>query len=290
MKYGIYYAYWERKWGCDYRKYIKKVSELGFDILEISCAGLKEMSEDKIKLLNECRLQYGIRLTAGYGPKISENIASEDDKVVEAGIQFWKEVFPRLHSLGIDTVGGGLYGYWPVDYTKPICKEEDVARSISNMKKLADIALEYHINLCMEVLNRHEGYMLNTADECIDYVTKVDKENVKVMLDTYHMCLEENDMSQAILKAGSLLGRLHVGENNRKLPGEGTVIDWGKIGDALREIDYQGDIVMEPFVIRGGEVGRDIRIWRDMVDDVSEKSLDTAAEKSLRYLKKIFAR
>lgn len=288
MKYGIYYAYWEKSWGCDYRKYVKKVRELGFDILEISCAGLKEMLAEEIEELNKCRQEYGIRLTAGYGPKKSENIADEDLRIVETGFQFWRETFPVMKQLGINTVGGGLYGYWPVDYTKPINKEADITRSINNMRKLADMANEYEIELCMEVLNRHEGYMLNTAEECVRYVEAVGRPNVKVMLDTYHMCLEEDDMLQPILKAGKLLGRLHVGENNRRLPMDETIIDWKKIGTALRQIGYQGDVVMEPFVIRGGEVGRDIRIWRDMVNDTSELALDEAARKSLIYLKQTF--
>ena len=45
MKYGIYYAYWEKQWGADYEPYIEKVSRLGFDILEVSCAGMKDMSD-----------------------------------------------------------------------------------------------------------------------------------------------------------------------------------------------------------------------------------------------------
>lgn len=51
MKYGIYYAYWEKQWGADYLKYVKKVKDQGFDILEISCAGLKDMPKEEIEKL-----------------------------------------------------------------------------------------------------------------------------------------------------------------------------------------------------------------------------------------------
>ena len=51
MKYGIYYAYWEKQWGADYLKYVKKVKDQGFDILEISCAGLKDMPHIKMNLV-----------------------------------------------------------------------------------------------------------------------------------------------------------------------------------------------------------------------------------------------
>lgn len=289
MKYGIYYAFWERTWGADYDPYIDKMAKLGFDILEISCAGLKDMPEDKIKALKEHADEKGIALTGGYGPKASESLASEDPAVVENGIRFWSETFPVLEKLGITTVGGGLYGYWPADYTKPFDKEADLDRSIKNMKKVADIAADYGITtLGMEVLNRHEGYMINSAKECVAYCEAVDKPNVKVHLDTYHMLLEEDSFTDAILTAGSRLGHVHVGENNRKLPGQGHIIDWNEIGEALRKVNYQGAVVMEPFVIHGGEVGRDIRLWRDLFDDVSEERLDRDAAESVKFIRRVF--
>ena len=287
MKYGIYYAYWEKQWGADYERYIDKVSALGFDILEISCAGLSELTEKDIDRLNEARKRTGIILTGGYGPKASENLSSADREITDNGFRFWKDTFPVMEKLGITSVGGGLYGYWPVDYTKPFSKEAELERSISNMRKLADMAAEYGITtMGMEVLNRHEGYLINTSRECVDYVKAVDRKNVKVMLDTYHMLLEENSFTEAIQTAGKYLGHLHAGENNRKVPGQGHMIDWNEIGSALKNTGYNGNIVMEPFVIQGGEVGRDIRVWRDLLEDTSETKLDQEARESLLFLKK----
>ncbi len=289
MKYGIYYAYWEKKWGVDYYPYIDKVADLGFDVLEISCAGLKDMAEDEIKRLKEHADERGIQMTGGYGPKASQSLASADPAVVENGISFWKETFSVLEKLGIDTVGGGLYGYWPADYTKPFDKAGDVDRSINNMRKVADIAADYGIKtLGMEVLNRHEGYMLNTAKEALAYCKAVDRPNVKIHLDTYHMLLEEDSFTEAIQTAGEYLGHVHVGENNRKLPGQGHIINWNEIGEALRSVNYDGAVVMEPFVIHGGEVGRDVRIWRDLFDDITQEQLNTDAAESVKYLRSVF--
>ena len=102
------------------------------------------------------------------------------------------------------------------------------------------------------------------------------------------MNMEEDDFAEAILTAGKKLGHVHVGENNRKLPGQGHIIPWEKIGEALRKIEYQGAVVMEPFVICGGQVGKDIRIWRNLKDDCSEAVLDQEAAESVQYLRKIF--
>lgn len=288
MKYGIYYAYWEKQWGADYLKYVKKVKDLGFDILEISCAGLKETAKAEIEKLKACKNEYGIMLTGGYGPKAIENIASEDSTIVRNSFAFWKDTFKVLAELDIHQVGGGLYSYWPVDYTKPIDKAADLDRSITNMKELAKMAEEYDITLGMEILNRHEGYLLNTAAEGVAYVDAVGADNVKIMLDTYHMSMEEDSFVDAILTAGHRLGHLHVGENNRKLPGQGTMIPWEEIGEALHKVNYDGTVVMEPFVIDGGEVGRDIRVWRKLKEDCSEATLDREAAESLKYLRDVF--
>lgn len=289
MKYGIYYAYWAKSWGVDYRPYVVRAADAGFDCLEISCAGLKDMSDTAAMELKKFADDHGITLTGGYGPRPEENIASKDEAVADNGIRFWKDTFPVLEKLGITAVGGGLYGYWPVDYSKPVDKAGDLDRSIRNMKRVAAMAKEHGITtLGMEVLNRHEGYLLNTAKEAVAFVKAVDQPNVRIHLDTYHMLLEEDSFTEAIHTAGSYLGHFHVGENNRKLPGQGTIIPWKEIGQALKDVHYNGAIVTEPFVMDGGEVGRDIRVWRKLLEDTSDERLDKDAAESVRFMHSIF--
>ena len=67
MKYGIYFAYWEKEWNVDQKKYISKVKDLGFDILEISCAMLKNISKDELLEMKKMAEDAGVMLTAGYG-------------------------------------------------------------------------------------------------------------------------------------------------------------------------------------------------------------------------------
>ena len=190
--------------------------------------------------------------------------------------------------MDIHTIGGGIYSYWPVDYSKPIDKEGDWARSVANVKKVGKIAGECGVDYCLEVLNRFEGYILNTSEEAVRFVKEVDVPAVKVMLDTFHMNIEEDSMIDAILTAGDLLGHFHVGENNRRVPGKGN-FPWPEIGKALHRIGYDKNVVMEPFVIGGGEVGSDIKIWRDLSHGASQERLDEDARNSVAYLRNVFA-
>ena len=288
MKYGIYYAYWEHQWGGDYLQYARKVGKLGFEILEISCAGLAEAAPQKLRDLAAAASDNGIGLSGGYGPRPEENLASAEAAVVNNAFEFWKRTFDALARLGITNVGGGLYSYWPVDFGKPFDKEEDLKRSIDGMKKLGALAAGFNIVLGMEALNRFEGYLINTAEEAVSYVKAVGRDNVKVMLDTFHMNIEESSIIEAIKTAGPHLGHFHIGEPNRLPPHAGSRMDWPAIGRALNEIGYQGAVVMEPFVLRGGQVGKDIRVWRDLAPS-GEAELDEAARQSAAFIRESFS-
>lgn len=287
MKYGIYFAYWAREWDVDYLPFIPLVKKLGFDILEISCAALKNSSKERLSELSRAAKDAGVELTAGYGPGPQENLGSSDPAVIRNAVAFYRDILDKLSCMGITTIGGGIYSYWPVDYSKPIEKQRDWDESVKNVRTVGKIAGDYGINYCLEVLNRFEGYLLNTCREALEFVEQVDVPAVKIMLDTFHMNIEEDNMLDAIRLAGDRLGHFHVGENNRRLPGQGTM-PWRQIGEALHQIHYDKAVVMEPFVMPGGQVGRDIKVWRSMCADTSQESLDRQAQQSVQYLREIF--
>ena len=282
MKYGIYYSYWQDSWSADFVKYIEKAARLGFDILEINASSLADCSDREISEVKKRVSDNNIILTAGYGPKPEHNVADENAR--SGALNWYKRVFEAMDKLDIRVIGGAIYSYWPVDYSKKINKSEDLRKSIEGTRQLAAIAKECGVTICCEVLNRFENYLLNTAAEAVAFVKEVACDNVKVMLDTFHMNIEEDSFAAAIREVGPYLGHFHLGEANRRLPGEGRM-PWTEIMDALIDIDYQGYAVMEPFVKRGGEVEVDIKIWRDLLEDTSEEKLDKAAANSVSFLK-----
>ncbi|GHT78013.1 D-psicose 3-epimerase [Spirochaetia bacterium] len=290
MKYGIYFAYWTKEWRADYKKYIDKVSNLGFDVLEISCAALKDqyVTDSELFDLRDYAKEKGITLTAGYGPTKEQNLSSSDVHVVNKAKSYFKELLGKLNKLDIRLLGGGLYSYWPVDFSLPIDKPGDWKRAVENIREIALIAKDCGVVLGMEVLNRYEGYLLNTCEEAIKFVDAVGSSNVKIMLDTFHMNIEEDNMAEAIRMAGDKLGHLHLGEQNRRVPGKGC-IPWNDIGHALRDIRYTGAVVMEPFVMSGGTIGSEIKVWRNLLTDANETILDRDARGALEFVKHVFS-
>ena len=201
MKYGIYYAYWEHEWTADYLRYIKKAAGLGFDILEIAATPLTEYSDAQLSELRSCAEYYGVELTCGHGPHADQNLASSDPEIRKNAKGYYINLLSRLQKLNIRTLGGGIYSYWPVDFSKPIDKEGDWERSMRGVREVGRVAGECGVSFCLEVLNRFEGYLLNTAAEGAEFVRQVGLPSVKVMLDTFHMNIEEDSFGAAIRTA-----------------------------------------------------------------------------------------
>lgn len=289
MKYGIYAPYWTHEWTSDYEYYIPKVKKLGFDVLEISCAAMLEkyVTTEQLLDLRHCAEDNGVILTAGYGPTKEQNICSRDPEIVSRALTFFQELLPKLKLMNIHILGGGLYTYWPLDPSLPVDKEGDLERAITNMRVLSKTAEDCDVVLGMEVLNRFEGYMINTCEECKAFIDAVGSSHVRIMLDTFHMNIEEDNIAAAIRYAGSDLCHLHLGEQNRRVPGKG-MLPWQEIGQALRDIDYQGVAVMEPFVLSGGSIGEQIKVWRDLVPNATEEMLDRDAKGAVKFVRHVF--
>ena len=152
------------------------------------------------------------------------------------------------------------------------------------MREIIKVAEDNGVTYCVEAVNRFETCLINTAQEALDYVAEVDSPNIGVLLDTYHMNIEENSIGDAIRLVGDKLTSFHTGENNRTAPGRGH-LNWDEIFGALAEIGYKNRIVCEPFVMQGGEVGRDIKVFRDLLENPTEERIDAEAKYILDFEK-----
>lgn len=287
MKVGTYFAYWANEWKVSYFDYLQKAKNCGFDVLEIS-TGILDLKDSEIKELRDRAKDMGLILTMGFGPPKEYDMSSSDESVRRHGIEHMKRVFQVMDKADIRKIGGAIYAYWPADFSQPIDKLKALEQSIKSTKELADTAQNYAIDINCEVLNRFEQYLLNDAAEGVAFVRAVDKPNVKVMLDTFHMNIEEDDFAPAIRSCEGLLGHFHIGEANRKVPGPGRM-PWQDIAQALKDINYDGYVVMEPFVLPGGGVGQDIKVWRDLSDQADAAKLDEDIAASVRFVRETFA-
>jgi D-psicose/D-tagatose/L-ribulose 3-epimerase len=278
---GIYYAYWANDWDADFVPFIHKVKSLGFDILEVNAGTVTRMSHAERDRLKHAARDAGIELTYCIGMLPQHDIASEDASVRRAGIAFLQEMAQMLEYMGHRQLGGIIYSSWPGKLPPGAEKQTAVDRSVVSMREAAKAAESCGAQFNVEPVNRFEQYVMNTAAEALDYVQRVGSPACKILLDTFHLNIEEDNIRTAILTAGPELGHFHIGETNRRAPGRGRM-PWGEIFGALREINYAGAVTMEPFLMPGGEVGRDISVFRDLRDGLD---LDEEAVRARKFVR-----
>ncbi|MBL8130370.1 MAG: sugar phosphate isomerase/epimerase [Anaerolineae bacterium] len=281
-KIGIYYAYWTHEWDADFHPFIDKVADIGFDILETNAGTVARMTAEERRSLRSHADARGIALTYCIGLPHEFDIASPDATTRRKGISYLVQMAKSVGEMGGGKVGGIIYSSWPMNMPKGESdKRPYLERSIASMKEAAKAAEDNNVIFNVEVVNRFEQFLLNTCAEAVSYVGAVGSPNVKILLDTFHLNIEEDFVGEAIIRAGDSLGHLHIGENNRMPPGYGH-IPWTEIGAALRQIHYTGDVVMEPFLMPGGQVGADIKVYRDLSVGLD---LDEEARKALLFMR-----
>jgi D-psicose/D-tagatose/L-ribulose 3-epimerase len=283
-KIGIYYAYWTHEWDADFHPFVDKVAKLGFDLLEVNGGTVARMTPQERQRLKAHADAAQVALSYCVGLPHDYDIASENRSVRAQGIAFLRQMAEAIGEIGGGMLSGIIYGSWPATLPAGATDRRPyVERSIASMKEAIKAAEDHNVIFNMEVVNRFEQFMLNTSAEAIAYVEAVGSPNAKILLDTFHMNIEEDFVGDAIVQAGDKLGHFHVGENNRMPPGFGH-IPWTEIGAALRKINYQGAVVMEPFLMPGGQVGRDIKVFRDLSVNLD---LDDQARKAMLFMRGI---
>lgn len=225
-----------------------------------------EFTVSQLKEICAAAREYDMELTLNLGPPKDKNVASKNRKIREAGIDYLCSIIRRMKYLDAKTFIGVLYSCWPCDFSD-VDQEGDWERSVESMKRVAKAAEEEGVTLCMEVVNRFDSYLINDCDRGLQYL---------------------DDVAEAFYKAGSRLGHVHAGEANRKLPGMGKTIPWEKIGKALRDIHYDGAVIMEPFLLTGGTIGPQLGVWRDLSGGADEKQMDLYLKEAVRFLRKNF--
>ncbi len=287
-KLGIFVNFWEKSWTINYKYYIDKMVKLGFDILEFQAQPLLEMTNEECRAIKKYADERGIKLSYSLGLNKLYDVANRDRYVRAGGVKYLSEIVEKIAVMEGELFSGVTYCGWgvPDHFVDEKEKEDLFNRSVDSMQQVMKVAEREGVTVCCEAVNRFESPLVNTAKEAIRYADMVGSPNIGIHLDTYHMNIEEDSIGDAIRLVGKRMRHFHTGENNRNVPGRGH-LDWDEIFKALKDIDYKNDIVSEPFLQMGDEVGYDIRVWRQILENPTEQRLDDAAVELLNFTKKM---
>jgi D-psicose/D-tagatose/L-ribulose 3-epimerase len=278
---GMHYGYWTQYWGSEPLQFVKRAKKCGFDILEVNAPKVARMNDAERDALKSAIADIGLSLTYSIGMTADMDLVSEDTATRRKGIAFLQQVARAMKHMGGTVLAGINYSSWPRKLLPDEDKQTLTDRAIEGVREAIKAAEDNDVIFCVEVVNRFEQFIMNTAAEGIAFAERVGSPNCKILLDTFHMNIEEDSLRGSIVEAGKWLGHFHLGETNRRPPGRGR-IPWSEIFGALREINYQGAVVMEPFLLPGGEVGRDISVYRDLLGSAD---LDEEAARSVQFVR-----
>lgn len=276
-KLGVHALVWEKGWSHDEcARAIAKTAEVGFDLIEIPA--LDPGSIDAAFTRRQLE-KAGIGATSSLGLDADTDISSNDRDKEARGQARLEAAVAMARDVGATHVCGILESAFQ-KYAVPTTAE-GVKRSVEVLQRVAEVAARSGITLGLEVVNRYESNVLNTASQAVEMCRRIGAPNVKVHLDVYHMNIEESDIGQAILDTGDHLGYFHTGDSHRGYMGSGS-IDLAGVFRAVVKSGYAGPITFESFSSRvvGQPLEGILGIWRNLWED----SHDLAAH-ALMYTK-----
>ena len=252
-----------------------RVKAMGFDLLELGVEAPGQWDPARTAEVLAAK-GLGASVCAAMGP---DRDLTDPDLV--AGTQeYVRYCIDAVATLGGNVVAGPLYTpvgkTWQMDAAE---RARTVDRLVAALRPLADYAGERGVRLAVEPLNRFETSFLNTAEQVMEVVDRIDSPAVGVLLDTFHMNIEEKDPAAAIRLVGDKLVHFHACGSDRGAPGADHIA-WESIAGALRDTGYDGALVIESFTPDNQTIARAAATWRPLA-----ASQDALAEEGLAFLR-----
>ena len=255
----------------------QKVADLGYDLIEV-CV------EDPVLLtaagINEAAAQTGLRvgICGAFGP--DRDLSHEDPARRAAGVAYVRTCVDLAAAVGSPHVAGPMYSTTgKTRMLPPAARRQQREWAAESIREVADYAGERSVRLAIEPLNRFETDLINTVEQALELCDSVDRPNVGLLLDTFHMNIEEKSIPDAIRAAKERLFHIQVSENDRGTPGSGHV-PWAEFFAVLAEVGYDGQIVVESFLPTVAEIARAVSLWRPVAP-----SMDALAADGIAFLK-----
>ncbi len=282
MKYGVNTFVWVSP--CTTQAAIElapHVKELGFDILELSI--------ENPALIDVARVKKAVKdnqlepiVCGAFG--LDRNLCSPDLRIVENAKAYIRWLIDAAAELGSPLVCGPMYSAVGKDHLEDEnARKNEWDLAVAGVQEMAQYAQPKGVRLALETLNRFETDMLNVVSQGLEFINQTGMDNVGFHLDTFHMHLEEKNSGDAIRAAGKKIFHFHACENDRGVPGTGQV-HWNVVARALKDVGYDGPVVIESFTSQVKEIARAVCIWREIAP-----SQDAIAAEGLKFLKSLLS-
>lgn len=253
-----------------------KIARMGFDVVEIAVEDPALIDVQAVKQGLE-RYNLKANICGAFGP--SRDLTNEDPAVHQQCFGYIEACLDICVAVGTGFFGGPMYSaVGKARMVPPEQRQREWDLAVTNLRKVSEQAAARGLQIALEPLNRFESDLVNTAEDVLRMVKDINHPAAKIMLDGFHMSIEERNIEQAIRTAGSQLIHLQVSENYRGTPGTGQT-PWQDYRTGLEAINYTGTVTIESFTPDNKELAGAVCFWHPMADNQDEFATD-----GLRFL------
>lgn len=277
MKFGLNTFLFQSPFTNDSFHLIRKFRDWGFDSIEIAVEDVAHVNPSLLKKALDDNGMICGSVCAALGPGRDLRGSQSDQNT---GLDYMKGLLDMMPLFGSPVLVGPLYS--AVGRAEPRGDEEykrQWSLVVKNLQQLASFAGERNIKLAIEPLNRYETDFINTCAQALKLVKDIGHDAAGLLLDTYHMNIEEKNSAAAIRAAAGKLYHFHACGCDRGTPGNDH-INWKDVSAALKEINYNSGVVIESFTTDVKVIAKAASIWRDF-----EPSKEDIAVKGLGFLR-----
>jgi D-psicose/D-tagatose/L-ribulose 3-epimerase len=259
MKYGFNLLLWTANVDEASFPLLDKIKGWGYDGVELP---VFDFNEANFKKVGQKLDSLNLGRTAVTVCTADENPISPDAAKRKAGVARLKKALDMCAAAGVTHLCGPIHSALG-EFTGKGRTEDEWKWGKESLAQAADHAKANKVTLVVEYLNRFECYFLNCAEDTARFCREVNHPNLKMMYDTFHANIEEKSPRAAINACKDQMVHVHISENDRSTPGEGGV-NWDANFAALKEVGYNGWLMIEAFGLALPELAAATKIWRRM--------------------------
>ncbi|MXV16788.1 sugar phosphate isomerase/epimerase family protein [Hufsiella ginkgonis] len=278
IKFGVSTWLWTSPFSTDTISLFGKIRQMGFECVEIPVEDPDLINLDIVK---EALTEFDLRpvICGAFGP--TRDLTHDDPAFHQVSFDYINRCLDICSALGAGFLAGPMYSaVGKARLVSPELKKTEWDRAVHNLRKVCHSAQERGLQIALEPLNRFESDLVNTAADALKLVADIGHPAAKVMLDGFHMNIEEPDIERAITSCGDQLLHVQVSENYRGTPGTGQT-RWEAFYRGLSAIGYQGVVSIESFTPEVKELAGAVCIWKPLAE-----SQDRFAGDGLTFLRR----